>query len=192
MKRIVLLMVGILLAMVVAAPTGYAQSNGGAPEDASGTVVVNPGDYPGSCEFPFSLEFSGKAKTIELPNGGFIFTSPGLDVTITNLDNLENDHPLFRSAVRHTQEVHPDLNVVGEAANGQEALELSRRLRPELVLMDLRMPVMDGVAATQAVKWEFPETLVLIFTAVDESAGLSAPWRRVPPDTCSKMLPLPG
>jgi hypothetical protein len=91
MKRIVLLMVGILLALVVAAPMVSAQSaNGGAPEDASGTVVVNPGDYPGSCEFPFSLEFSGKAKTIELPNGGFIFTSPGLDVTITNLEEPEN------------------------------------------------------------------------------------------------------
>ena len=91
MKRIMLLMVGILLAVVVAAPMVSAQSaNGGAPEDASGTIVVNPGDYPGSCEFPFSLEFSGKANTIELPNGGFIFTSPGLDVTITNLDNPEN------------------------------------------------------------------------------------------------------
>ena len=91
MKRIMLLMVGTLLALVVAAPMVYAQSdNGGAPGDASGTVVVNPGDYPGSCEFPFSLEFSGKAKTIELPNGGFIFTSPGLDVTITNLEEPEN------------------------------------------------------------------------------------------------------
>ena len=90
MKRIVLLMVGIFMALVVAAPMVSAQSNGGAPEDASSTIVVNPGDYPGSCEFPFSLDFSGKAKTIELPNGGFIFTSPGLDVTITNLDKPEN------------------------------------------------------------------------------------------------------
>jgi hypothetical protein len=90
MKRIVLLMVGIFMALVVAAPMVSAQSNAGAPGDASGTIVVNPGDYPGSCEFPFSLEFSGKAKTIELPNGGFIFTSPGLDVTITNLEEPEN------------------------------------------------------------------------------------------------------
>ncbi len=86
---------------------------------------------------------------------------------------VADDHPLFRSAIRHTLEVHPDLEVVAEAANGQEAVELCRRLRPELVLMDLRMPVMDGVAATHAIKREFPETLVLILTAVDESAGLS-------------------
>jgi hypothetical protein len=83
-------MVGILMALVVASPMVSAQSNAGAPGDASGAVVVNPGDYPGSCEFPFSLEFSGKAKAIELPNGGFVFTSPGLDVTITNLEELEN------------------------------------------------------------------------------------------------------
>jgi hypothetical protein len=67
LKRIMLLMVGIFMALVVAAPMVSARSNGGAPEDATGTIVVNPGDYPGSCEFPFNLEFSGKARTIDLP-----------------------------------------------------------------------------------------------------------------------------
>src|SRR5215212_5629609 len=86
---------------------------------------------------------------------------------------IADDHPLFRSAIRHTLETHPDLAVVREATNGQEAVELCRRLRPELVLMDLRMPEMDGIAATHAIKREFPDTLVLILTAVDESAGLS-------------------
>jgi hypothetical protein len=89
MKRIVLMIVGILLALVVATPMVSAQSNGGAPGDASGTIVVNPGDYPGSCEFPFSLDLSGKGKTIERPDGGLILTSPSLDVTITNLNNGE-------------------------------------------------------------------------------------------------------
>jgi DNA-binding NarL/FixJ family response regulator len=86
---------------------------------------------------------------------------------------IADDHPLFRSAIRQTLESHSEFEVVGDAANGQEAVELCRRLRPELVLMDLRMPVMDGVAATQAIKREFPDTFVLILTAVDESAGLS-------------------
>ncbi len=86
---------------------------------------------------------------------------------------VADDHPLFRSAIRHTLEVHPDLEVVAEAADGQEAVELCRRLRPELVLMDLRMPVMDGVAATHTIKREFPEALVLILTAIDESRCLS-------------------
>jgi DNA-binding NarL/FixJ family response regulator len=70
---------------------------------------------------------------------------------------IADDHPLFRSAIRHTLEVHPDLEVVAEAANGQEAVELCRRLRPELVLMDPRMPLMEGVAATHAIKRELPE-----------------------------------
>ena len=89
MKRIVLMMVGILSALVMAAPMVAAQPNGEAPEDASGTIVVNPGDYPGTCDFPYSLELSGKGKTIELPDGSLILTSPSLDVTITNLANDE-------------------------------------------------------------------------------------------------------
>jgi DNA-binding NarL/FixJ family response regulator len=86
---------------------------------------------------------------------------------------IADDHPLFRSAIRQTLEKHSDLKVVEEAANGRQALDLCRRLHPELVLMDLRMPEMDGVAATRAIKREFPHTLVLILTAVDESRGLS-------------------
>ena len=90
MKRILLMIVGILSALVVAAPMVSAQSNGGAPGDATGIIIVAPGDYPGTCDFPYSLELSGKGKTIELPDGGLILTSPGLDVTITNLDEPEN------------------------------------------------------------------------------------------------------
>jgi DNA-binding NarL/FixJ family response regulator len=86
---------------------------------------------------------------------------------------IADDHPLFRSAIRQTLEEHSDLKVVAEAANGQEALELCRTLEPELVLMDLKMPHMDGVAATRAIKRELPKTLVLILTAIDESRGLS-------------------
>jgi DNA-binding NarL/FixJ family response regulator len=86
---------------------------------------------------------------------------------------IADDHPLFRSAIRQTLEKHSDLEVVGEAANGRQAVELCHRLRPELVLMDLRMPEMDGIAATHAIKRELPEILVLILTALDESKGLS-------------------
>ena len=85
---------------------------------------------------------------------------------------IADDHPLFRAAIRQTLENNSGLEVVAEAANGHQALELCRRLAPELVLMDLRMPEMDGIAATHAIKQEFPETLVLILTAVDESVDL--------------------
>jgi hypothetical protein len=90
MNRCVVMLVSVILALVVAAPMAFAQSQGGAPEDVEGTIVVNPGDYPGSCNFPFSLELSGKGKAIELPDGGLILTSPGLDVTVTNLEKPEN------------------------------------------------------------------------------------------------------
>lgn len=62
----------------------------------------------------------------------------------------------------------PDLVVVGEAADGREAVKLCRRLRPELVLMDLRMPKMDGLEATREIKRELPSTIVLVLTALDE------------------------
>jgi DNA-binding NarL/FixJ family response regulator len=54
---------------------------------------------------------------------------------------IADDHPLFRSAIRQALEEHPDLEMVAEVADRQEALELCRRLEPELVLMDLRMPI---------------------------------------------------
>jgi DNA-binding NarL/FixJ family response regulator len=73
----------------------------------------------------------------------------------------------------HTLERRPDLEVVAEAANGREAVELCRRLRPRLVLMDLRMPEMDGIAATRAIKGEFTDAFVLVLTALEEPAGLS-------------------
>ena len=62
----------------------------------------------------------------------------------------------------------PDLVVVGEAANGWEAVKLCRRLRPDLVLMDLSMPEMDGFEATREIKREFPSTIVLVLTALEE------------------------
>ena len=84
-----------------------------------------------------------------------------------------DDHPLFRSAISHTLEAQPGIEVVAEAADGQEALELCRRLRPELVLMDLVMPVMDGIEATSAIRKELPETEVVALTSVLEDASVS-------------------
>ena len=80
---------------------------------------------------------------------------------------VADDHQLVRSGVFRTLENEPDLEVVGEAANGREALELCRRLRPDLVLMDVRMPEMDGLEATRAVKEELPSIAVLFVTTYD-------------------------
>jgi NarL family two-component system response regulator LiaR len=86
---------------------------------------------------------------------------------------IADDHPLMRDALRNLMEVQSDLEVIGEAQNGREALELCLSLRPEVILLDLRMPEMDGVAATRAIKRELPNTAVLILTAVGDPNHLS-------------------
>jgi len=85
---------------------------------------------------------------------------------------IADDHPLVREGVRSLLAREPDLEVVGEAKDGREAVDLCRRLRPELVLMDLRMPQIDGIAATRAIKRELPHTIVLILTALAETDSL--------------------
>lgn len=86
---------------------------------------------------------------------------------------LAEDHPLFRSALVDILSRQSGLEVVGEAANGLEALELCRSLHPDLVLTDLRMPKADGLEATRTIKQEFPTTIVLILTAAEDPNVLS-------------------
>lgn len=86
---------------------------------------------------------------------------------------VADDHPLFRGALKWIVSVQPDLEVVGEAADGREALELCRRLRPDLVLMDLQMPKMNGIEATRAIKEECSQTIVLMLTALEDPDHLS-------------------
>ena len=77
---------------------------------------------------------------------------------------IADDHYLVRSGFRNMLSGVPDLMVVGEAENGREALELCRELRPDLVLMDVRMPEMDGLRATRAIKAELPAVGVMVVT----------------------------
>ena len=77
---------------------------------------------------------------------------------------IVDDHDFVRSGIRVMLSGEPDLKIVGEAADGQEALELCRRERPDLVLMDVRMPRMDGLAATRSINRRFPRVSVLILT----------------------------
>ena len=77
---------------------------------------------------------------------------------------IVDDHELARAGLRAMLAGEPGLEVVGEAANGAEAQELCRRLQPDLVLTDMRMPDLDGLAVTRAIKRDHPTTSVLIVT----------------------------
>lgn len=81
---------------------------------------------------------------------------------------VTDDQALFREGLRTLLSLERDFEIVGEAANGAEAVEAARTLRPDLVLMDLRMPVMGGVEATRRVREASPPSRVLVLTTFHE------------------------
>lgn len=74
---------------------------------------------------------------------------------------LVDDHAMMRQGLRTVLETYPDIKIVGEAANGKEAVTMTEQLRPKIVVMDINMPVMNGVEATQHITKRFPDTAVI-------------------------------
>jgi two-component system, NarL family, response regulator LiaR len=85
---------------------------------------------------------------------------------------IVDDHSIVREGLRMLLARDPDLEVVGEAADGADAIRQARHLHPHVVVMDLLMPVLDGFAATRAIRNELPETEVLALTSVLENASV--------------------
>jgi DNA-binding NarL/FixJ family response regulator len=81
---------------------------------------------------------------------------------------LVDDQGIIREGLRSLLEAKTDLQIVGEAENGQMAVELALSLKPDVILMDVRMPIMDGVAATRALTEKAPDIKVLVLTTFDD------------------------
>src|SRR5262245_31711025 len=84
---------------------------------------------------------------------------------------LVDDHALFRDGLRSLLEAR-GVDVVGEARTGREGIDLARRLRPDVVLMDLSMPELSGLAATRVLSADMPDVKVVILTASEDDADL--------------------
>lgn len=90
---------------------------------------------------------------------------------------LVDDQSLFREALRTLLALQPDFEIVAEAGNGRQGIEVAEATRPDVVLMDLRMPVLGGVEATRRIVQVLPETRVVVLTTFDEDEEVVAAMR---------------
>ena len=90
---------------------------------------------------------------------------------------ITDDHGVVRQGLRMFLSLDPDIEVVGEAENGQEAVAMARELEPDVVLMDLLMPVMDGIEATRAIRSEMSDVEVIALTSVLEYTSVTGAVR---------------
>jgi DNA-binding NarL/FixJ family response regulator len=81
---------------------------------------------------------------------------------------IVDDHPVFRQGLRNVLAVHEDLYIVGEAGDGQEAIEQAQELHPDVVLMDINLPTLNGLQATRRLKERCPQINVIMLTAYDD------------------------
>ena len=81
-----------------------------------------------------------------------------------------DDHPMFRESLAMVLGTQPDMNLVAEASNGREAIQQFRQHRPDITLMDLQMPAMNGLDAMVAIRGEFPDAKIIILTTYENDA----------------------
>jgi DNA-binding NarL/FixJ family response regulator len=90
---------------------------------------------------------------------------------------VADDHPFFRDGLRVMLEATPDTELVGEAADGVEAVNLAHTLRPDVILMDLRMPGLGGIEATRKILGESPQAGILVVTMIEDDDSVFAAMR---------------
>lgn len=85
---------------------------------------------------------------------------------------IADDHPLIREGLRHVLELDPRMKVVGEVGDGQGAINLTRAMCPDVILMDLKMPGTDGIEASRVIRREQPEVRIIILTVAEDEEML--------------------
>ena len=90
---------------------------------------------------------------------------------------IADDHPLFRHGMRTLLNATPDIEVVGEATTGEESIALAESLRPDLVLMDIKMPGVNGIEATRRIRAAAPEVRILVVTMFEDDASVFTAMR---------------
>jgi len=102
---------------------------------------------------------------------------------------IADDQTLFREGIKDLLEDEKGIKVIGEASNGPEAIEMVKKLKPEVVLMDIKLPQMDGVSATKIIRKECPKTNVLILSSYEDEAHITEAIQAGANGYLSKMLP---
>jgi DNA-binding NarL/FixJ family response regulator len=82
---------------------------------------------------------------------------------------IVDDHPVFRQGLRDVLETDPNLNIIGEAADGEVALEIVPEINPDVILMDINLPTMNGLQVTRKIKGQFPQIKVIMITGYDDA-----------------------
>ncbi|MBK9021071.1 MAG: response regulator transcription factor [Sulfuritalea sp.] len=85
-----------------------------------------------------------------------------------------DDHPLFRAGVAHSLGVEPDFTVIGQAENGEDGIDLAKSLRPDVVMLDVSMPGIDGIATAARIAAALPETRIIMLTVSENEDSLMA------------------
>ncbi len=102
---------------------------------------------------------------------------------------LADDQTLFREGIKDLLENEKHIDIVGEAADGQEAVRMTKKLKPDVVLMDIKLPLLDGISATRIIRKEVPDTNVLILSSFEDEAHVMESIQAGANGYLSKMLP---
>lgn len=101
---------------------------------------------------------------------------------------IVDDHPMFRQGLRDLVETDPNLQIVGEAADGESALEMVGRLQPDVVLMDINLPTLNGLQVTRQLKEQLPEINVVMITGYDDAEQVFHAFRAGASAYCAKDI----